>query len=98
MERICIEIIETGERRKLERPIWVTRNRNGILATPHRVKAGGVSDGETVWSLGQLDGFPEAKVITLAEYLEAQTEPDTDPELTAEEALNIILGGSYESK
>ena len=90
MERICIEIIETGERRKLERPIWVTRNRNGILATPHRVKAGGVSDGETVWSLGQLEGFPGAKCITLTEYLEARTEPDPDPELTAEEALNII--------
>ena len=98
MERICIEIIETGERRKLERPIWVTRNRNGFLATPHRVKAGGVSDGETVWSLGQLEGFPGAKCITLTEYLEAQTEPDPDPELTAEEVLNIILGGSYESK
>ena len=98
MERICIEIIETGERKRIDRPIWIIRNRNGILATPHRVKAGGVSDGETVWSLGQLEGFPEAKVITLAEYLEAQTEPDPDPELTAEEALNIILGGSYESK
>ena len=67
MERICIEIIETGERRKLERPIWVTRNRNGILATPHRVKAGGVSDGETVWSLGQVVGLPGAKGFTLTE-------------------------------
>ena len=98
MERICIEITGTGERKRIDRPIWIIRNSNGILATPHRCQAGGVSDGETVWSLGQLEGFPEAKVITLAEYLEARTEPDTDPELTAEEALNIILGGSYESK
>lgn len=98
MEYICIEIIETGERKRIDRPIWIIRNRNGILATPHRVKALGVSDGETVWSLGALEGFPEARCITLAEYLEAQTEPDPDPELTAEEALNIILGGSYERK
>ena len=98
MDYICIEIIETGERKRIDRPVWIIRNRNGILATPHRCQALGVSNGETVWSLGELEGFPEAKVITLAEYLEAQTEPDPDPELTAEEALNIILGGSYESK
>ena len=98
MDYICIEIIETGERKRIDRPVWITVNRNGPLRTPHRCQALGVSDGETVWSLGGLEGFPEAKCITLAEYLEAQTEPDPDPELTAEEALNIILGGSYVSK
>ena len=98
MDYICIEITGTGERKRIDRPIWIIRNRNGILTTPHRVKALGVGDGERVWSLGALEGFPEAKRIPLAEYLEAQAEPDPDPELTAEEALNIILGGSYESK
>ena len=94
MEYICIEIIETGERRRIDRPIWVTTNRNGILATPHRIKARGVGDGEHIWSLGELEGYPEAKVITLAEYLEVQGIQDTDPELSDREALEIILGGS----
>ena len=94
MEYICIEIIETGERRRIDRPIWVTTNRNGIIATPHRIKARGVGDGEHIWSLGTLEGYPEAKVITLAEYLEVQGIQDTDPELSDREALEIILGGS----
>lgn len=94
MEYICIEIIETGERRRIDRPIWVTTNRNGIIATPHRIKARGVGDGEHIWSLGELEGYPEAKVITLAEYLEVQGIQDTDPELSDREALEIILGGS----
>lgn len=95
---ICIEVTETGQRLKLEREVWITSNRNGPVITPHRVKAKGVGDGKQIWSLGALEGFPEARIITLAEYLEAQTEPDPDPELTAEAALNIILGGSYESE
>ena len=94
MEYICIEIIETGERRRIDRPIWVTTNRNGILATPHRIKARGVGDGEHIWSLGELEGYPEAKIITLAEYLEVQASPEEDPELSDREALEIILGGS----
>lgn len=93
---IYIEISQTGERRCLESPLWITRNRNGILTTPHRIKALGVGDGVNVWSLGKLDGYPEAKLITLAEYGETRSSPD--PELSAEEALNIILGGSYESE
>lgn len=98
MDCICIEIIETGERRRIDRPIWITVNRNGILSTPHAVKALGVGDGEHIWSLGGLEGYPEAKKITLADYLETLTPPDPDPELTAEEALNIIMGGSYETE
>lgn len=93
---VCIEIIGTGERRRLERPVWINVNRNGILTTPHRVKAKGVGDGAQIWSLGGLAGYPEAKIITLAEFLE--TQDPQDPELTAEEALNIILGGSYETE
>ena len=95
---VYLEIVETGERIAIGRPLWITRNRNGILATPHRVKALGVGDGERIWSLGKLEGYPEAKIITRAEYEETLTPPDPDPELTAEEALNIILGGSYETE
>ena len=93
---IHIEITGTGERRRIEHEIWITANRNGPLATPHRAKARGIGDGEQVWSLGELEGYPEARIITLAEYLEAPE--DEDPELTAEEALNIIMGGSYETE
>ena len=94
MDCICIEIIETGERRRIDLPIWITVNRNGILATPHRCLALGVGDGEQIWSLGELEGYPEARIIPLAEYLETLGEEDPDPELTPEEALNIILGGN----
>ena len=87
-----------GEVRRIESEIWITTNRNGPLATPHRIKARGVGDGEHIWSLGELEGYPEARIITLAEYLEAQAEEDPDPELTPEEALNIIMGGSYETE
>lgn len=89
---ICIETADTGERIRIGREIWITTNRNGVVATPHRVKAKGVGDGEKIWSLGELEGYPEAKLITLAEYQEAQ--PEEDPELSAEEALNILLGGN----
>ena len=98
METIYLEILETGERRRLDSPLWITVNRNGILATPHRVKALGVGDGERIWSLGELEGYPRAKLITRAEYEETLTPPDPDPELTPEEALNIIMGGSYETE
>lgn len=91
---VCIKITETDERRRIVDPVWVTRNRNGILRTPHRVRALGVGDGEQIWSLGNLEGYPEAKIITLAEYEESLTEKETDPELTAGEALEIIMGGS----
>lgn len=56
MDCICIEIIESGECRKLDRYFWFIRNRNGILATPHRCLALGVGDGEQIWSLGELEG------------------------------------------
>lgn len=94
MEYICIEIIETGERKRLDRPIFLTVNRNGILATPHRCQALGVGDGEQIWSLGKLEGYPQARIIPLAEYLATLGQEDPDPELTPEEALNIILGGN----
>lgn len=95
---VYIEIVGTGERIAVERPLWITSNRNGNLATPHRHKALGVGDGERIWSLGTLQGYPEARIITRAEYEETLTPPDPDPELTAEEALSIILGGSYETE
>ena len=91
---ICILIPDTGERLKLDHPVWITTNRNGIVITPHRALARGVGDGEQVWSLGELEGYPEAKLITLAEYEEGLTPPDPDPELTAEEALEIMMGGT----
>lgn len=94
---ICVLLPDTGVRIKLDHPVWITTNRNGIVVTPERVKAKGVGDGEHIWSLGELEGYPEAKLITLAEFLEVQ-ETDPDPELSAEEALNIILGGSYETE
>lgn len=93
---IHIEITEIGERRRIENEVWITVNRNGPLATPHRIKAMGVGDGEHIWSLGELEGYPEARIITLAEYLEAQAEED--PELTAEETVNIMMGGRYEAQ
>lgn len=94
MDYICIEILATGERRKIDRPTWITVNRNGLLRTPHRAKALGVGDGERIWSLGELEGYPRARVISLAEYLESLGQEDPDPELTAEETLNILLGGN----
>ena len=97
---ICIEIEETGEPRRIEREIWVTVNRNGPVITPHRVKARGICDGRDIWSLGSLEGYPKARIITLSEYLECQAkaEKDPDPELTAEEAMHIMMGGSYETE
>lgn len=95
---ICIEVKETGERRCIENEIWITKNRSGIRRTPHRCKALGIGDGETVWSLGKLEGYPEAKLITLAEYLETLGEQGEEEELSAQETLDIILGGSDETK
>ena len=94
MDYICIEILETGDRRKIDRPVWVTVNHNGVLSTPHRIKALGVGDGVHIWSLGELEGFPEARIIPLAEYLETQGKVDPDPELSAEETLIILMGGN----
>lgn len=95
---IHIEITETGEKLRIENEVWITANRNGIVATPHRIKARGVGDGERIWSLGELEGYPGARIITLAEYLEAQVEEDPDPELTPEETVNIMMGGRYEAQ
>jgi len=95
---ICIEIAESGERLRIEEEIWVTVNRNGPIITPHRHHALGVGDGELIWSLGSIEGYPMAKIITLAEYEERLTAPDPDPELSAAEALAIIVGGTYETK
>ena len=95
---ICIEVKETGERRCIENEIWITKNRSGIRRTPHRCKALGIGDGETVWSLGELEGYPEAKLITLAEYLETLGEQGEEEELSAQETLDIILGGNHETK
>ena len=93
MEYICIEFVETGERRRIEDPVWITGNRNGILRTTHRAKALGVGDGEQVFSFGELEGFPVVKEIALSAWMEHQGEIDPDPELSAEEALYIIMGG-----
>lgn len=98
MDYICIEILETGERKKIHRPIFITTNRNGMLVTTHWVKAQGVGDGEQIWSLGTLEGYPRAKKITLAEYLEVKGAEEVDPVATAQEALDILLGGNYEKK
>ncbi|MBE6950817.1 MAG: hypothetical protein E7451_05705 [Ruminococcaceae bacterium] len=68
---ICIEIQVSGERRRIEREIWVHRQSNGMVVACPRHKAQGVCDGENTWSLGQLEGYPEARCIPLAEYLEA---------------------------
>lgn len=98
MEAVYIEMLLTGERVRLENPVWLTTNRNGILATPHRVKALGVSDGMENYSFGTLAGCPEARIITRAEYEETGTAQDPDPVLTAEEAMKIMMGGSYETQ
>lgn len=98
MKTVYILIAETGQRLAIESPVWITRNRNGILITHHRAKALGIGDGETVWSLGGLEGYPEARIITRAEYEETLTEPETDPELTDSQLVNILLGGSYETE
>lgn len=98
MDAAYIEVVETGERWEIREPVWITQNRNGLVRTPHRVKALGIGDGERIWSFGTPEGYPEARLITRAEYEERPGAPDPDPELTAEEALNIILGGSYETE
>lgn len=85
MDCVFIEIMETGQRRKIEHPVWITKNRNGILRTPHRFKALGVGDGDRIWSLGGLEGYPQARVITLLAYLEARTEHDREPVKLTEE-------------
>lgn len=72
---IHLEIVETGERLRIQNEVWLTTNRNGLVTTPHRVLAKGVGDGMGVWSLGDLQGYPEARIITLAEYEESQTAP-----------------------
>lgn len=95
---ICIETVNTGERLKIEREIWITRNRNGILRTAHRVKALGVGDGERIWSFGALEGYSQARIIPLAEFLAVRNPAESDPELGAEEALEILLGGNYEAE
>lgn len=91
---VYIEIIESGERASIERPIWLTRNRNGILATPHRVKALGVGDGTENFSFGTLESCREVRLITRAEYEESLTVTETERQLTAQEALEIITGGT----
>ena len=98
MAEICIEIKETGERIRIADSLWITRNRNGILITPHYTKALGVGDGARIWSFGELHGYPEARIITLAEWMEYQGEELDDPELTPEEALDILLGGINEAE
>lgn len=86
-----------GEYIRIENEVWITANRNGTVITPHRVKAKGVGDGTSIWSLGGLTGYPEARIITLAEFGETLN-VDTDPELSAEEALAVMMGGSYEAE
>lgn len=95
---IWIRIVGTGEVRQIGEEIWVRRLDNGTVAACHRPQAQGVSDGAQTWSLKGLEGYPEAERITMSEYLEALDGADPDPELSAEEALNIIMGGSYETE
>ena len=87
-----------GEYIRIENEVWITANRNGTVVTPHRVRAKGVGDGTSIWSLGGLEGFLEARIITRAEYEEQTVKPDADPELSAEEALAVMMGGSYEAE
>ena len=94
---VCIEIVGTGARKKIMAPVWIKQNRNGLLCTSHRHQARGIGDGEQIWSLGTLAGYPEAQIITLAEYLEAAAASDEDPELTEGQIVSILLGGSYET-
>lgn len=94
---VCIESLETGERKLIPDPVWITRNRNGVLRTPFRAKALGVFDGEQNWSFGALEGYPEAKIITRAEYEESLCAPEEDPELTDAQALQYIMEGNYEA-
>ena len=62
---------DQGECRRIEREIWVVRLRNGTLVQSRRqFGAQGVSDGEQTWSLGGLQGYPTARIITRAEYEE----------------------------
>ena len=84
---ICIEIADTGERVRIENEVWITTNRNGPIVTPHRIKAKGVGDGENIWSLGGLEGFPPGRIITLAEYLETRYLLEEDPELADRENI-----------
>lgn len=98
MKDVCIEILGTGHRMRIRKPVWITRNRNGILRTPHRHHALGVGDGSVIWSFGTLEGYPEARIITRAEYDESLSGKDIDRELTAEEAMNVMMGGSYETE
>lgn len=95
---ICIEIADSGECIRIEREVWITTNRNGLIRTPHRIKARGVGDGHRIWSLGELQECPMARIITLSQYEEKLAPGEEDPELSAEEALNIILGGNHESE
>lgn len=60
-----------GECLRIAREIYVARQKNGTLVRiPRRYGAQGVSDGEQTWSLGGLQGYPAARLITRAEYEE----------------------------
>lgn len=92
---ICIEITGTGERRCLEYGFYIRRLSNGMVVRCHRVHAQGVSDGEQIWSLGSLEGYPGARIVTRAEFEESLVESDADPELSDGEALHYIMEGTY---
>lgn len=96
MKELYLELVGSGERICLEEPVWITRNRWGLLRTRYRVKALGVSDGERVFSLGKLEGYPRARIITRAEYEEGLSQ--LDPELDDRQIVNILLGGGYETE
>ncbi len=91
MSFVCIRLTATGEKRRMDNPVWVRAGRNGPLRC-HRVQAQGVGDGSVLYALpGSPLDYPAAEVISYAEYLENKVE-DSDPELSAEEALAIITG------
>lgn len=96
--------VMAGDRpHRLESPVWLTANRNGIIRTAHEPLARGILIDDEIHNLQgkePLGDYPEAKIITTAEYLEAlgRTEPDPDPELTDEEAFHIMMGGTYETE
>lgn len=84
-------------------PVYICRNkRNNVIISCDEVKATGVVSSDES-SHYQLEGraimdttYRVVRKITYAEFSELQdtvTEDDYDPELSDEEALNIIMNG-----
>lgn len=108
MKGICVKLLdgaEAGTAVILEAPVYVYQDRRGRLLRCDRVKAQGVLSvtAEEIWQLQGKVPLERAAatvaVITRAEHDElASGDAGADPELTAEEALNIMMGGTYEAE